>query len=143
MLNQQKADRLMAMPKALNNPSIRFPLDDDFICIDAKSADGREAFVFDVNRKGRIKLTKCTYMERHAVTEILLRLDIDGPPHTNPDGAEVPCPHLHTFQEGFGDKWAAPLPVEFTNPTDLVQTLIEFLKYANVLEIPDIQRSIT
>ena len=31
---------------------------------EANSIDGREAFLIDVNRRGRIKLTKCTYQER-------------------------------------------------------------------------------
>lgn len=143
MLTQQKADQLMGTPKMLvNSLPIPFPLADDFIYIEAKSTDGRESFVFDVNRKGRIKLKKCTYMERYAVTEVLLRLDIDGPPHTNPDGEEFPCPHLHTYREGYGDKWAAPLPSDFTNPGSLTQTLMEFLRYSNVIEVPQIQLSI-
>jgi hypothetical protein len=65
-------------------------------------------------------VSKCTYQERYAVIEILLRLDIDGPPHQNPDGVDVPCPHLHVYREGYGAKWAMPLPADFTNPSDLV-----------------------
>jgi hypothetical protein len=143
MLPQQKADQLIQMPKRLVDPApVRFPIAGNSVQLEAKSQDGREAFMFDVNRKGKIKLSKCTYQERYAVVELLLRLDLDGPPHENPDGAEVPCPHLHVYREGFGDKWAIPVPSDFTDTTDLVRTLQDFLRYCNVDDIPPIQKSV-
>ena len=108
--------------------------------MELKSEDGRESFLVDVNRKGRIKVSKCTYQERYQVVDILLRLDIDGPPHDNPDGTTVPCPHLHIYKEGFADKWAYPVnQAEFANTSDLVTTLKDFLKYSKVKDIPPIQ----
>ena len=104
MLTQQKADQLIQMPKRLVDPApVRFPIACNYVQLEAKSQDGREAFMFDVIRKGKIKLSKCTYQERYAVVELLLRLDLDGPPHENPDGAEVLCPHLHIYREGHAD----------------------------------------
>lgn len=98
--------------------------------------------MLDVNRRGKIKLTKCTYQERYAIIEILLRLDIGGPPHENPDGAEVPSPHLHVYREGYGDKWAVPTPPEFGNTGDLAGTLQDFMQYCRIQEIPAIQRGV-
>ena len=74
--------------------------------------------------------------------EILLRLDIDGPTHENPDGTEVACPHLHIYREGYGDKWAQPIPASFTDPTNLVLVLMEFLQYCRVQNIPVINPSL-
>ena len=143
MLPQQKADQLIQMPKRLIDPTpIQFPIAGTSIQFEAKSQDGRDAFAFDVNRKGRIKLSKCTYQERYAVVETLVRLDVEGPPHENPDGTEVPCPHLHIYREGCGVKWAYPVPSDFTNTTDLVRTLQDFLRYCKVEDIPPIQRSV-
>lgn len=140
MLTQAKADELLAMVKRLVSMlPIRFPLSGELLQLELKSDDGRESFMLDVNRKGKIKVSKCTYQERYAIVEILLRLDVDGPPHENPDGAEVPTPHLHIYREGFADKWAIPVPADFTNTSDLVKTLREFLRYCKVTEIPDIQ----
>src|SRR5438105_4348817 len=68
------------------------------------SVDRAEEFVLDV-RRGRIDLAKVTHQNRARQVVILVRLDLGGPPHRNPDGVEVPCPHLHVFREGFGDKW--------------------------------------
>jgi len=79
---------------------------------------------------------------REAVVDILLRLDVDGPPHQNPDGEEMPSPHLHVYREGYGDKWAVPVPAEFTDTSDLVCTLRDFMKYCNVQECPSIQRGV-
>lgn len=139
MLTQQEADELMAMPKKpVDVTTIEFPLPDQAKQFAALSKDGRKAFLFDVNRKGKLKLSKCTFQERYAVVEILVRLDIDGPPHVNPDGADVPCPHIHLYKEGFADKWAYPLPTGvFSNTSKLEATFVEFLGYCKVDSIPD------
>jgi len=137
MLTQTQADALLALDKLLNRTgSIDFPTQGSMLKLDVHSTDGVEAFFIDVNRRGRIKISKCTYQERYNVIEVLLRLDIDGPPHDNPDGTEVACPHLHIYKEGFADKWAYPIPVDFTNIADLSLTLKEFLAYCKVQNIP-------
>jgi len=143
MITQDQADHLMKISKALDSKlSITFPLSGKSEQHKAHSKDGREEFLFDINRKGRIKLTKCTYQERYATSEVLLRLDVDGPPHCNPDGEWILCPHLHRYRESFGTKWAIPLPSDFTEPSDLTKTLREFLGYCNVQNVPDVQRGI-
>ncbi len=140
---QEKADALLAMIKELvEKTNVQFPSAGAAKVLAAKSEDGREAFIMDINRKGMIKLTKCTFQERYELIEILLRLDIDGPPHTNPDGQVIPCPHLHIYREGFGDKWAVALPAGFSNPADLEKTFKEFLEYCNFKNIPVIQRAL-
>lgn len=143
MLTQLRADELMGMEKyCIDSKPIQFPGAGTASQLEVKSTDDRESFLIDVNRKGRIRLTKCTYQERYAIVEILLRLDIGGPPHENPDGNVIPCPHLHIYREGFGTKWAQPLPEDFTNPSDLARTLREFLAYCSVKDVPPIQRSL-
>lgn len=145
MLTQAEADQLMGLVKRfLDQSALLFPLHGEAAKWEVRSEDGRESFLIDANRKGRIKVSKCTYMERYRVTEILLRLDIDGPDHDNPDGTTVPCPHLHVYRENYEDKWAYPLPAgRFTSPSDLVTTFREFLEYCNVRDIPDIQRGLS
>lgn len=144
MLDQTTIDRLLALEKALvASEVIAFPAAGEAVELKAASADGREAFLIDVNRRGKIKVSKCTYQERYKVIEILLRLDVDGPPHENPDGTEVPCPHLHIYREGYATKWAYSIEGKpFTNTADLVQTLRDFLVYCGVKNIPPIQKPI-
>jgi hypothetical protein len=140
MLSQQRADELIAMPKRCADLlPIKFPLPGETLRFDVESEGASESFILDVNRKGRIRLTKCTYQERYAVIEILLRLDVDGPPHENPDGVEVASPHLHVYREGYGDKWAQPAPPEFSDTGDLARTLQDFMRYCKIQEIPEIQ----
>src|ERR1035437_20984 len=127
-LTQDEADRLMAMQKrAADEKDWLFPVPGDRIAIPLTSLDKRENFILDVTR-AQIKITKATYQNRARTAIILIRLDLDGPPHTNPDGAEVPCPHLHIYREGYGDKWAIPAPpATYTNTADLFTTFVAFM----------------
>ena len=140
MLTDATVQALLAMSKHFVDVStIYFPQPGQQLQRELKSQDTRESFLLDIGR-GRIKIGKCTYQNRYHVTEILLRLDIDGPPHVNPDGETVPCPHLHVYREGYADKWAGPIdPTEFTNTADLVLTLRQFLTRCKVERCPEIQ----
>ncbi|OQA55718.1 MAG: hypothetical protein BWY45_02082 [Euryarchaeota archaeon ADurb.Bin294] len=52
-------------------------------------------------------------------------------------GKHLPCPHLHLYQLGFGDKWAIPMPGDqFINPTNLVQTFKDFCRYCTISKVP-------
>ena len=98
--------------------------------------------MLDITR-GRIRLTKATYQNRARLAIVLLRLDIDGPPHRNPDDAEIPCPHLHIYREGFGDKWALPAPIDrYPDTSDLFSTFDAFMRQCNVTSPPNIQKGL-
>jgi hypothetical protein len=137
---QIEADSLMAMEKhRANNATYNFPDSDESLTIPLISFDKREDFLLDLSR-GKIDLTKVKYQNRARVAIILLRLDLAGAPHRNPDGAEISCPHLHKYREGFGDKWAEPLPANvFSNLNDVQQVLLDFMSYCNVTQPPIIQ----
>jgi hypothetical protein len=112
------------------------------ICVPLISTDKRENFLLDVSR-GRIDLKKGTYQSRARQIVVLVRLDFGGQPHRNPDDAEVLSPHLHIYREGYGDKWAFPVPTDkFPNMSDLWQTLEDFMRYCNVTEPPFIQKGL-
>ncbi len=74
---------------------------------------------------------------------MLVRVDIGGALHTNPDGEEILCPHIHLYREGFDDKWAFPLAdYPFQEPEDIVITFEDFARFCNIIELPSIQRSL-
>lgn len=74
---------------------------------------------------------------------VLYRLDIDGAPHRNPDGEEIPCPHLHVYREGYGDKWAVPAPADkFPNTSDLFAALGSFMTHCNITDWPNVQKGL-
>ena len=154
MLIQSEAEALINIPKIKNsNDSYSFPLLGKYLTIPLISQDEQENFLIDISR-GRIRLTKCTYQERYQTIIILIRLDVDGPPHTNPEvvnaplpyltpynGQTIDCPHLHLYVEGFMDKWAIPAPNdEFSDTANLYKTLQDFFQYCNVVEPPKIYR---
>lgn len=139
-LTQLEADTLIAMEKQrVNDARLDFPGPGQMLAIDLTSTDKRENFILDVTRS-RLKLTKCTYQNRARQAIILLRLDLDGRPHRNSDDQEIPCPHLHIYREGFGDKWAMPAPPhEFPNTANLFGTFEAFMKRCNITLPPYVE----
>lgn len=154
LLTQEEANSLIDMPKVRkSDEKYPFPLAGKILNIPILSQNGSENFLIDVNR-GKIRITKCTYQERFLEEIILLRLDIDGPPHGNPDvenppllklepfnGKIIDCPHLHLYVEGYMDKWAIPAPNDkFSDTNDVYKTLNDFFDYCNIIEKPVIWR---
>jgi len=143
-LTQEEADKLIAMEKRAVDEKEwpDFPPPGDRVAIPLSSLDKRESFTLDVIR-AQIQLTKATYQNRARAAIILMRLDLDGPPHRNPDGAEIPCPHLHRYREGYGDKWATPAPLPtYTNTLDLFSTFQTFMQQCNIIGPRNIQKGL-
>ncbi len=142
-LSQVEADALIAMAKhRVDTTAWRYPDFGGAISIPLASADRREQFVLDL-RRTRIDLAKGTYQNRGRQVVVLVRLDFGGAPHRNPDGEEIGSPHLHRYREGFGDKWAEPLPADlFADVDDPWQTLLDFMEYCNVVEPPVVERGL-
>ncbi|MDX2150661.1 MAG: hypothetical protein SFV54_07995 [Bryobacteraceae bacterium] len=85
-ITQEEADELIAMEKhRVDNKNWWFPEPGDRLSIPLTSVDKRENFTLDITR-AQIKLTKATYQNRARQAILLMRLDLDGPPHRNPDG---------------------------------------------------------
>jgi hypothetical protein len=141
-LTQAEADGLLNMLKRrVTDDTIEFPAKAERISVELESHDKSEKFWLDVNR-GSIAVSKITYQNRARVVYILARLDLGGAPHRNPDGTEIPCPHLHLYREGFADKWAVPVPQNFTKTDDLWTTFQEFLQFCNITEPSNFQRTL-
>ena len=92
-----------------------------------------------VNRVARIDPSKYT-LQLNYPEEGLLRIDVKGPAHVNPDGSKVACPHIHLRMKDTGkwDAWATDLPAVFGNTEDCITTLKDFLQYCqvnNILEL--------
>ncbi|MEZ4601356.1 MAG: hypothetical protein R2940_16330 [Syntrophotaleaceae bacterium] len=142
LLTQQEGDALLELEKHyFGNVVFDFPDLGGALRIPLHSEDRREEFSLDITR-GRIELKKSTLQSRARKAVILARVDVCGPPHRNPDGEEVPCPHLHLYREGYGDKWAAPLPSHFTDPENTWQTVAEFMDFCHITTKPDIRQGL-
>lgn len=142
-LTQADADALIAMEKhRADDQEWDYPALGGSIRVPLISPDRRENFYLDVSR-GNINLSKATYQNRARLTVVLLRLDLGGPPHRNPDDTEILCPHLHIYREDYSDKWVIPAPIDiFTNTADLWQTLLEFMSHCNITQPPLIRKGL-
>jgi hypothetical protein len=142
-LIQEEADALIAISKLRTNDDVSYyPNPGDSLVIPLISIDKKETFLLDI-RRGRIDLKKATFQNRARKTIVLVRLDLNGAPHRNPDGKEIASPHLHVYREGYGDKWASSLPADvFSDTSDQWTVLADFMRYCNITEPPDIQKGI-
>ena len=127
-----KIEKFSATGKNCDLPDTGGSIEYKFVCNDKE-----EEFVLNYTRSS-IKLSKITHHLRMRKTIGLLRLDLDGPPHRNPDGKEIGPNHLHIYKEGYGLKYAMEIPRDipdyFTNIENSYQTLLDFLTYCNVEE---------
>lgn len=139
LLTQNEADALLAMEKVKTNDiSYVFPSRGGKLSIPIKSKMGREEFILDLSRR-RIELARNKFQTRARKTEVLARVDLNDAPHRNPDGEEIPCPHIHIYREGFGDKWAFPLPPDkFPDPSDCWSVYTSFLDFCKIIDAPKI-----
>lgn len=142
-LTQAEADALMALEKArIDGTEWDYPDFGGRITVPLVSTDRREQFLLDL-RRARIDLRKGTYQNRGRQVTILARLDFGGAPHRNPDGEEIGSPHLHLYREGYGDKWAYPVPgADFPNLDDPWLTLADFMRFCNIVQPPVIRRGL-
>ncbi len=141
-ITQSEADQLIAMEKLrVEDKEWFFPNPGERLAIPLVSSNKRESFMLSVTR-GRIKLTKASYLNLARKSIVLMRLDLDGPPHRNPDGIEIPRPHLHIYREGFGAKWAIPAPDRYRDTRDLYSTLWAFMDHCNIVEPPRIEKGL-
>ncbi|MDG6263275.1 DUF6978 family protein [Glaesserella parasuis] len=143
MLAQQEANALLTLEKYdFSNGEYKFPYMGGSLRLSLQSMDKKETFNLDVTR-GYIALEKITFQTRARKAVVLVRLDIEGPPHRNPDGEEITCPHIHLYREGYGDKWAYPLPDELKLVLDSPYDLLDrFMDYCHIIGKPLIQREL-
>lgn len=142
-LTQSEADSLIAMEKhRASEDRSTFPMAGQSLILPLQSADKREQFVLDLSR-GQIDLSKVKMQNRGRQVVVLVRLDLGGAPHRNPDDEEVSAPHLHVYREGYGDKWAVPVPADrFRDVSDVWKTLEDFLQFCNIAQPPYIERGL-
>ena len=141
-ISQDEADRLIELNKVREDNMIYiFPGRGENVSIPIISEDKRDKFILDIHR-GRINLKKITNQLRGNQAIILARIDLDGQPHTNPDGTVIKSPHIHIYREGYNDKWAEPLPHQFSNPYEQWETLNEFMDFCNIIKKPNFQKGI-
>jgi hypothetical protein len=133
MLTQAEADALIAMRKRFVNPTtIELPPGTSQIH-QLIGEDEHEQFLLDLWR-GTFRIGKVKLQNRARKVFILGRLDVDGSPHTNPDGTKIGRTHLHVYREGYEDRWAFSLDANlFPNSATIRGAFGDFCDYCHIL----------
>lgn len=125
----------MQLKKIFDEKTISIPARNQRTQLKVLSHNNNETFIVDIDRTGRIEM-KSKIQERYLGNNILIRVEINGPPHTNPDGTTTSRDHIHIYREGFGLSWAYDLEGFntnlFKNLKDFNKTFIDFCKYCNI-----------
>ena len=132
LISSKEINYLISLKKVFSDSkkTYQFPSHGGKISIPLVSQDKKIPFDFDINRKS-ISLY-CTFQNRAFKTIVLVRLDF-GAPHRNPDGQEIASPHIHIWNEDYGDKIAYEVPKDaFSNLDDMHAVLYDFMKYCNI-----------
>lgn len=109
---------------------LEFPTPISKVVFDAVGLKTNEKYKIDVANK-TIALSynlKVTMQNRMRTGIHLLRLDVGGGPHQNPDGEKINGAHLHVYHQDFGDTYAYSLDdpnLKILNP------LFDFTKLKN------------
>jgi len=139
MLTQSEADLLLRMSKRFADPvyALAMPPGHDESHELVGNDSGDERFLLDT--RGCRRTMKLKFQTRSRKVFILARLDIEGGPHTNPDGQRLGGTHLHLYREGFDDKWAAPLdPVLFPDTSSIATAFQDFCRLCAIREPPTV-----
>ena len=141
-LTQNEIEYLLNLEKNyVGVQKFKYPTLGGKLNIQLSSNDKNEDFILDITRS-HISLSKNTFQNRARGVIILLRLDLNPAPHRNPDGKVVTGNHLHIYKEGFGDKYAYPLPEEFIDCKDINDFLDKFMNYCNIVNKPIIEEDL-
>ena len=96
--------------------------------------DKEKTFHLDVDRSGRIVLKFKNQIRKDSLP--LVRIDVNGPPHSNPDGQTVSGTHIHIYREGYsGLSWAYELSDMFDrqfDETNVLDIFLHFCDYCNI-----------
>lgn len=133
---------IQVLKRIMNTGSYMLPQQGTSGRIDLRSVfSDKDKFPVIINRTSRIRKEKYTLLLLYGKDQGLLRIDVGGPNHVNPDGTIVPCPHIHMQQRDTGhwDSWANDLPAVFGDSSDILETVKDFLMYCNANNITSIK----
>lgn len=142
MITDQEFRVIMSLEKLFTSEIIGLPLTSQKAEYQLKSTDGKHELMLDIDRRGKFTIHKCKLQNRiHSYP--IIRVDIDSPPHTNPDGTTTSRNHIHIYREGYSMSWAYDLSNIheglFLTPTDFMSTFYDFCTYCNITNIPKSQ----
>lgn len=128
--------RIMKLKKYFmaNRPFL--PSENGYSNLLLKDDSGKEEFYLNIARKKVIEFkANKTKIHHSYFKEPIVRLEIDAPPHRNPDFSVTGRNHIHIYKEGYDMRWAYDLktfPKLFSDPNDFNLILFDFCLYCNI-----------
>lgn len=115
---------------SLNTPFGRVSLTNDIL----SQINGIE-FRLDIYRGNKEPNRFNINLRFSETNDTLVRLDINGGTHQNPDGTVAPNSHVHIYNSNYGEKDAFAYPVkleDFPNIRTFYDASVSFLDYTNI-----------
>jgi hypothetical protein len=135
-LSTNQFKELMSMKKYFIDAEISLPAHGECSTFELMDSKEEEKFLLDVDRSGIIELEKIKLQNRYATNVILIRLEVNGPQHINPDGTKIGCNHIHIYSEEYGDRVAYDLQsfkdASFYTCQKFYDYFMELCKYCNI-----------
>ena len=128
---------LIKLQKIFKKSNIILPNKGEREKFDLISKSTNDKFYLDINRRGRIELSKCTLQTRWGFNNIpLVRIDIDSPNHMNPDGVMKSRNHIHIYKGSINATgnlpWAYDLEEFGIRYSNFMQVFYDFCAYCNI-----------
>lgn len=137
-LNQELISYLIDIDKFFEDEDIQPIASGQKDSFSLYSSDGRCFFTLDMNRSGIIE-SKTMLQTRYSRTnDWIIRLELNGPPHTNPDGSQTERDHIHILREKDGKRINMGYNIDtfhsllFKNTNNITRIFEEFCEFSNV-----------
>ena len=147
-MTNEEFQKLLHLKKKFLKDSIKLPNNGEECTFDLESQTTNDKFYLDIDRKGKIELSKFKIQNRYALTKLpLIRIDINSPPHINPDGRKTSRNHIHIYKETDNDTGNLPWAYDLESFQDchfnlqtlnFMQVFLNFCKYCHI-EVDNIQ----
>lgn len=132
---------LLNLNKEFLKGKIKLPQVSEKAIFEVKSITTSDKFLVDIDRKSKIEFSKFKIQNRFYLTkQPLIRIDIDSPPHLNPNGIKTSRNHIHIFKEDENDtdsqSWAYNLDAyksfNFGTEFDFNTVFFKFCEYCHI-----------
>lgn len=141
-ISNETFNELMQLDKFIESKKNFLPHKGEKAQINIYDSSKREKFIVDINRSGKFE-DKATIQTRYVTggNVVIIRLDINGPEHENPDGNIIERNHIHIYKEGYDTRYAYNLSsfhlTYFKNITDFLCLFDDYCDYNNIKQNTD------
>ena len=139
-MTKEEYSYLMHLKKAFKDKNVIIPEKGNSCIFDINSETSNDLFFLDISRKGKIELSKVKLQSRWEANKMpLVRVEIDAPEHTNPDGTTTSRNHIHIFKDGDEPgylPWAFDLETfsdfSYNDGDSFMSLFYEFCRFCNI-----------